>query len=124
LKTLFQCSKCDKIFEGENAENECLEHEESCNPEVTYICYKCGKVEKWNIFDPDACIKQNRWHNFDLGVLGYGSVFDGDKIAFDLCDSCLEGFIEEFRLKEDVIRPNDCLEEMACRLSKVMGQYD
>jgi len=104
LQPLWKCSKCDKIFEGENAENECLKHEEECNPEITYQCHKCGRVDKWNMFDHNAYIKENQWNSFDLEKKGYGSKLDGCSIHFDLCDECLISILETFRLKEDAIK--------------------
>jgi len=100
LKKIYICEKCDKCFDDEQ---ECLNHEESCNPQVVMICHRCTKAGSWYKYDPNAYIKENQFHTIDLGKLGYGSRFDGCRISFDICDSCLEDFLDSFRLKEDAI---------------------
>lgn len=50
------------------------------------VCNKCGKVaDKNNILE-----FYNFSHNF-----GYGSIYDGKRITFDLCIDCMDEFVDK-----------------------------
>lgn len=50
------------------------------------VCNKCGRVFSiWDIQE-DFSIKRN---------LGYGTIYDGDKLDINLCCECMEKLIEE-----------------------------
>lgn len=53
--------------------------------ETAVICNKCGKViDKMDL----EC------NGFSIShILGYGSIYDGDTLEFDLCSSCQNEFI-------------------------------
>lgn len=70
--------------------------------EKELICNKCGKKE---VLDLDADVemlseieKINSFHSIRLKP-GYGSIFDGEKISFELCDSCLQELLGSFKVK-------------------------
>lgn len=99
MKIVYYCEKCGMGFETKEI---CLDHENSCNEKITFLCYKCGKVVDWFKCDDNATIKENQCHTVNLGLMGYGSKFDGHSVIFDLCDDCLCDFINTFRYKDDV----------------------
>lgn len=50
------------------------------------VCNKCGRV--FNIWDTQE--------NFSIKrSLGYGTIYDGDKLDINLCCECMEKLIEE-----------------------------
>jgi hypothetical protein len=61
--------------------------------EETIICScdRCGKEDKFNKQSKESWLdfKENEWHNIKIPTSGYGSILDGCKIEFDLCDQCL-----------------------------------
>lgn len=64
-----------------------------------YYCEKCGKTEIIEESDTDGWIKENQWHILKRKhgkTCGFGSVLDGDKIVFCLCDYCLCEFTASF----------------------------
>lgn len=98
MREKYWCDKCGKEF---NNKEECLKHEESCNPMVTFKCDKCGKVITYsnakdeNGWDVDPFTKEGCWE-IRLGRAGCGSSLDGSDVNFDLCDDCLVEFINSF----------------------------
>jgi hypothetical protein len=99
LKNIYKCEICDESFDDRD---ECMNHEELCNPTTTYTCNKCGKTETWGNKDEEAWIYLETWHNIHLGRMGYGSGLDGSDVNFELCDNCLCEFIRTFIHKESI----------------------
>ncbi len=100
MKTIYYCEKCGKSYTDSDA---CLEHENSCDNMVTFMCHKCGKIETWYDNDRDSLVKKNSCHTVNLGYMGYGSKLDGKCIVFDICDDCLICMIDGLRYKDDVL---------------------
>ena len=100
LKKIYDCEKCGK-FQSEDYEL-VVEHEKNCNKKNIFICQKCGKTIIWHNNDPEAFEIENQCHHINLGRMGYGSMFDGSEVNFDLCDKCLKSFIDTFEFKEDI----------------------
>lgn len=64
---------------------------------VQVVCNRCGK--EFHRREGDYCWNA-RVHQFSVSF-GYGSGFDGERWAFDLCEDCLLAVIREFRLVPD-----------------------
>lgn len=99
MKIKWYCEKCNSEFDHKQ---ECIQHEEKCNPVVTHVCSKCGKTESYGSEDEDAWLKDEGWHKISLGRMGYGSSLDGSDVNFELCDECLCDYISTFAHKEDI----------------------
>lgn len=97
MKTKYICTECGKDFN--NAE-ECLKHELTCNELITFKCDKCGKVLTYKKNDYYDFTKNECW-NINLGQAGYGSLLDGCRVSFKLCDDCLTEFVKG--LKKDKV---------------------
>ncbi len=69
------------------------------NEKVIHKCKKCSKEEQYNINGGvsvyQVLVKENQWHNINLGRMGYGSCMDGDVIDFEICDQCLYDLVKE-----------------------------
>jgi hypothetical protein len=73
---------------------------------IMHKCYKCGKEELLppepnfsSNNDFNELIRINRWHNITIDTPGYGSDLDMVNLDFELCDECLNNFINALRLK-------------------------
>ncbi len=99
MKTLYVCEKCGKTFDTLEEYNQ---HEVNCNIVNIFTCDKCGKTIQWKQNDPHAFALQNKCHNINLGILGYGSKLDGSNVNFNLCDDCLVSFIDTFIHKDKI----------------------
>lgn len=93
------CEICDEEF---NNENDCIEHEKTCDPLEFHSCIKCGKHESWTRNNDGQGHKKEGWHDIYLGRMGRGSNLDGCDVNFELCDKCLYEFIETFKWKEHI----------------------
>ncbi|WP_051684929.1 DUF4062 domain-containing protein [Clostridium sp. KNHs205] len=89
------------------------EEKEVIITDVLHKCYKCGKeeilpssidYEEQKGFD--YLIKINQWHTVDAGEPGYGSVLDTFNLKFELCDECLEKFIDSFKFSNMIYGEN------------------
>lgn len=65
-----------------------------------FTCNKCGKEE---LISSNDYAGLARWHHFDAGVAGYGSVLDSCNIQFDLCDECLNEMVNSFLHKDEIL---------------------
>lgn len=64
-------------------------------------CNKCGKHKELSGEDYEREWQSNEFQTFYCSF-GYGSKFDMDRWAFDLCEKCLIDFIRTFKhLPED-----------------------
>jgi uncharacterized Zn-finger protein len=94
IKSRFVCEVCGIEFDRAN---DCLEHEKTCGEIETFTCNCCGETRSWNPNDvSEHVVNESISHHIDLGVMGYGSAFDGDHVVFDMCDSCLEKLTQSF----------------------------
>lgn len=78
----------------------------SISQTTIHKCYMCGKKELLPLepdFNKDGgmdiLVKINRWHKINVDISGYGSNLDLLNIDFELCDECLEIFVDSFKLK-------------------------
>lgn len=60
------------------------------------ICNKCGKT--LNEYDEEPCLSL-------YNVVGYGSIYDGERIELDLCSECMDKLIESCAISPI---PNNC----------------
>ena len=60
-----------------------------------YTCNKCGKTETVTYNGLEG-FKKEQFHYVLLDVPGYGSIFDGLDMEFDLCDDCLKTLLDSF----------------------------
>ena len=60
-----------------------------------YTCNKCGKTETITYKGLEG-FKKEQFHYVFLDRPGYGSIFDGLDIEFDLCDDCLKALLDSF----------------------------
>ena len=67
-----------------------------------HFCIKCGK-NKWQDIRNDD-IYSEKWHNINLGKMGYGSYLDGYYVNFELCDKCLVEIIDSFIYKDNIYK--------------------
>lgn len=100
MKTKFLCEKCGLDFESQQ---ECIEHEQTCNPMITYVCDKCGKTKSYGLNEPILDV----WHSFDFGEPNYFSKLENRKVKFELCDDCLYDFINTFKHKNNILMSNE-----------------
>jgi hypothetical protein len=73
--------------------------------ETDRVCNKCGI--SINIEDNDYL---NRISSVDI-CFGYGSMNDGSKWSFDICDDCLEQIVSEFKIPVRVTGHGDYFKE-------------
>lgn len=67
----------------------------------TITCNKCGKSADIKEGDySDLHIKREEFPTIELSF-GYGSKWDMEHWAFNLCEECLETFVESFAHKPD-----------------------
>jgi hypothetical protein len=93
MRIIHYCEYCNREF---NDLEQCIKHEENCNPIVTMTCYKCGKQDSWGKRDDPHSHHSESWHQIRLGRMGYGSNLDGSDINFTLCDKCLCNLVDSF----------------------------
>lgn len=98
MKQQWICETCEQIFDNEL---DCSIHEKGCNKIITHICDKCEKIESYNIKNKPLWVDE-RWHEINLGRMGYGSRLDGCDVDFILCDDCLVDFIDSFTNKDKI----------------------
>lgn len=99
MKQQWMCESCGRVF---NDKLECSAHEMRCHGIITtYVCDKCGKIESHDIKEKPLWINE-RWHEIELGRMGYGSALDGCIVNFCLCDDCLVDFIDSFTNKNKI----------------------
>jgi DNA-directed RNA polymerase subunit RPC12/RpoP len=100
MQRVYKCEKCGQEF---NNEQECINHEQNCNPMITYVCDKCGKTESYGINELIPAM----WHSFDFGEPSYNSKLDGKLVKFELCDQCLFEFVNSFKYKDNILNSNE-----------------
>lgn len=94
IKSRYACGVCGIEFDKAD---DCLEHEKTCKITETFTCNCCGETRSWNPNDVhERVINKSTSHHIDLGVMGYGSEFDGDHVAFGVCDYCLDDWVKSF----------------------------
>lgn len=97
IKSRYACEVCG--IEFDKAED-CLKHEKTCITIETFTCNCCGESRSWNPNDMyERMVNESISHHIDLGVMGYGSIFDTDHVAFDMCGNCLGKLIQSFVVK-------------------------
>jgi len=75
-----------------------------------FICSKCGT--DINLENDKYGYSLDRCHEIRLGRVGYGSIFDGCDLNFNLCDDCLYKFIQSFTEKgKNKVMQSGCWQE-------------
>lgn len=95
MEVKYVCEVCDMQF---SYRGDCYEHEKECSSSKIFECDKCGTIIEWDSNNElDEFIENECW-NVDLGVAGYGSLMDGGRIDFNMCDECLKDLVMSFTL--------------------------
>lgn len=75
-----------------------------------FICSKCGK--EVNLDNDEYGVDRSGCHEIRLGRIGYGSVFDGCDLKFNLCDNCMKKLVDSFTEKgKNEINYSGCWKE-------------
>ena len=69
---------------------------------ASITCNKCGKTTELSKDDPNKFYKEYLFQSFSLNF-GYGSKFDDETWKFDICEDCLEQFVNTFAIKPDIM---------------------
>lgn len=73
------------------------------NIELTSItCNKCGKTTESSKGNKLDIFQEYLFQSFSLHF-GYGSKFDEETWKFDICEDCLEQFVNTFAIKPEII---------------------
>lgn len=108
IKSRYACEVCGIEFDKAD---DCLEHEKTCITIETFTCNCCGETRNWNPNDVnERVINESTSHHIDLGVMGYGSVFDGDHVALGVCDECLNDWVQCFVVKPSFLEDDNYYE--------------
>lgn len=63
-------------------------------------CNKCGNTKELNGEDYEKMWKSESFQSLTLHF-GYGSKFDMEEWKFDVCEECLEEFVDSFKIKPE-----------------------
>lgn len=64
-------------------------------------CNKCGKQDNLQGSEVGKLLISDQYHEIEL-TFGYGSKFDEQIWKFDLCESCVEEFVNTFKHSPEV----------------------
>lgn len=84
-----------------------MKHHESVAATVTNLelvsitCNKCGKTTELSKDEQKKLVQENLFQTFSLNF-GYASKFDEETWEFEICEDCLEQFVNTFAIKPDV----------------------
>ena len=97
IKSRFVCEVCGIEFDKADG---CIEHEKDCVETKSFTCECCGETRHWNPRDfSENIFNESISHHINIGDMGYGSKLDGEHIKVNVCDKCLCGCLETFKIK-------------------------